>query len=74
MVTVDVTVFPALLVLRHVDGNVDFFHDGHMDFLVDRDMFNDRNMLVDRDVFDVMMVDGVHFVRNMNNYVLAGII
>lgn len=62
---------PAVLVLGNVDGNVHLLVDGHMHFLVDGNVLDDRYVFVDGHLLDMMMVNGVHFVRNVDDYVFA---
>lgn len=77
MVTVHMSVLPTWLVLptrlvfRYMNGHMHLFDDRHMDFLVDRNVFNHWDVFVYRNLFDVVMVHGVHFVRHMYDHVLA---
>lgn len=61
------------LVLGHMDGHMDLLDDGHMHLLVDGDVFDDGHMLDDvhRHLFGVVMVDGVHLVRNVHDDVFT---
>lgn len=58
----------VMVVVVKVDWHWDLLVDGHMDSLVNGDVLHDRNM----DLLDVMMVVGVHFVRDMDDDVFAG--
>lgn len=59
------------LVFGHMNGNRHLFDNGHMHFLVDGHMLDDFNVLVDGHLFNVMMMYGVYFVRDMDQHVFT---
>lgn len=65
---------PAL-VLGHMNRHVHLLDDRHMDLLVDGNVLDHRHVLDDvngdLDLLGVMVVDGVHFVRHVDDDVLA---
>lgn len=74
MVVVHCVTAPAL-VFGHMDGHVHLFDDGHMHLLVDGDVLDNRHMLDDvhrhMHLLGVVMMDGVHLVRHVNDDVLT---
>lgn len=73
MMAVDMTVLPALLIFWHMDRYMHFLDHWYMDFLINGNVFDDWNVLIDWNLLDVVMVNGVHLVRNVNNNVFAAI-
>lgn len=56
-----------------MDGNGDFFDNGHLD--MHGNMLHNRNVLVYRNRLDVVMMDvvSVHIVRHMDDNVLTAV-